>query len=79
MARAAGIAPELQNEKISIVMADFYNNTNTLEVAASVSPREVEADRIRYLPFVLGGILLLLLLLIFFIVRASRNGIKRSF
>ena len=73
VARAAGIAPELQNEKITVVMSDFYNNAGTLETAAPVSSTEVETDRMRYLPFVLGGSLLLLLLLIFFIVM----GIKR--
>ena len=78
VARAAGIAPELQNEKISIVMADFYNNANTLEVAVSVSPTEVEADRMRYLPFVLGGILLLLLLLIFFSVMGIKKRNKKK-
>ena len=68
----------MQNEKISIVMADFYNNANTLEVAVSVSPTEVEADRMRYLPFVLGGILLLLLLLIFFSVMGIKKRNKKK-
>ena len=67
VARSAGIPPELQNDKISILQTDFYDHTSILDNDEKDKEEPVEKE-INYLPFIVGGGALALLLAIIIIV-----------
>lgn len=79
VAKAAGIAPAAEDQKITVLTTDFYDNGGTLN--ASAEPVKMVNDLKRFLPLLIaGGAGLFLLLVIWLVIRrAVRKRQHRKF
>lgn len=79
VAKAAGIDPEVEDQKITVVTTDFYDNSGVLN--ASAEPVRLINDLGRYIPILIGGgVGLLFLLVVWFLIgRVIRKRQKRKF
>lgn len=75
VAKAAGISEEQENQKITVVSADFYDNT--AGIAAMAPPESAKEVLEQYLPLILAGCAIFLLLLILLLVIARRRKRRR--
>lgn len=72
VANAAGIDEEKQGEKITVITADFYDNTQAVETTVGIADGSEDSKKMLLLA-IGGAVALLMLVIIVFLAMRSRN------